>query len=80
MIQKQKKWKHFRLKSDKDIWEFGPFDGIYFAWNFLWEKFDLDISNLRSWKNCAWFFKSHVYVFEEKNQRLELVETLDISS
>ena len=64
--------KKYFVFSDKDIWKYWPFDSIWCKWLFLWDKFEYDLSNLKSWKHLVWKLDNNIYLFEEENSRLKL--------
>lgn len=67
----KKKNNYYYFKSDKDDFYFWPFENIYFKWEFL--ENDLDIKNLKSYKNLVGVWNKNIYIFEYTNKGLYLV-------
>lgn len=64
---------YYWLYSDKDIWKYWPFDSVWVKWNFYWWEFEYNIDNLKSWKNCIWKFNNEIFVFEEVDSNLNMI-------
>jgi len=72
MFYKRKENNYYYFKSDKDEFFFWRFENIYYKWEFL--ETDLDIKNLKSYKNLVGIWNNNIYIFEYTNKWLYLVD------
>lgn len=72
MIKYNIKNEYYWLYSQNNIWIYWPFESVFVKWEFLWKKFNCDISNLKTWKHCIWYYNWRIFLFEEINDKLFL--------